>query len=290
MAITCPSCGADFDATLFEFGHSVRCDCGADVRYPGADLRGGHTSNDAKRPRPSRSSVQAPALPAFWRFQPTLFEFLEELADNNNRPWFQANKWRYEQVVLEPCLAFIRAFQPRLRKISRQFVASDRRMGGSLLRVYRDTRFSGGREPYKTNAGIQFRHELAGDIHAPGFYVHIAPNECFLAVGSWRPDPDALGQIRQAIVEWPDRWRRARDDKKFRQYFDLAGSSLKRPPRGFPPDHRFVEDLKRTDFLGLRELSEQDVLGAGFLDQVTTYFVASRPFMRFLCGALKVPF
>jgi uncharacterized protein (TIGR02453 family) len=290
MAITCPSCGADFDATLFEFGHAVRCDCGAEVGYPGADLRGGHISNDAKRPRPSRSLAQGPAAPAFRRFRPTIFEFLEELADNNNRPWFQANKWRYEQEVLEPCLAFIRAFQPRLRKISKHFVASDRRMGGSLLRVYRDTRFSGGREPYKSNAGIQFRHELAGDIHAPGFYVHIAPNECFLAVGSWRPDPGALGQIRRAIVEWPDRWRRARDDKKFRQHFDLEGGGLKRPPRGFPPDHRFVEDLKRTDFLGLCELSEQDVLREGFLDHVADCFAASRPFVRFLCEALKVPF
>ncbi len=290
MAITCPNCGANFDATLFEFGHAVQCDCGAEVRYPDADLRGGHTASNTNRPRPSRSSAKGPSASGFRRFEPRLFEFLEELADNNNRPWFQANKWRYEQEVLEPCLAFIRAFQPRLRKISKCFVASDRRMGGSLLRVYRDTRFSGGREPYKTNAGIQFRHELARDIHAPGFYVHIAANECFLAVGSWRPDTEALARIRQAIVEWPDRWRRARDDKKFRQYFDLDGGSLKRPPRGFPPDHRFVEDLQRTDFLGLCELSEQDVLDEAFLDRVTTSFVASRPLMRFLCRALKVPF
>ncbi len=226
----------------------------------------------------------------FLRFEPTLFEFLEELADNNTRPWFQTNKWRYDQEVLEPCLAFIRTFQPSLTKISKFFVASDRRMGGSLLRVYRDTRFLRGGEPYKTNVGIQFRHESARDIHTPGFYVHIAPDECFLAVGVWRPDHESLGQIRQAIIERPDRWRRARDDKKFRQYFDLEGGSLKRPPRGFPPDHRFVEDLKRTDVLGLHKLSEQDVLDKGFLDHVTTCFAASRPFMRFLCEALKAPF
>ena len=226
----------------------------------------------------------------FLRFEPTLFEFLEELADNNNRPWFQTNKWRYDREVLEPCLAFIRTFQPSLTKISRFFLASDRRMGGSLLRVYRDTRFLRGGEPYKTNVGIQFRHESARDIHTPGFYVHIAPDECFLAVGVWRPDHDSLGQIRQAIIERPDRWRRARDDKKFRQYFDLEGGSLKRPPRGFPPDHRFVEDLQRTDVLGLHKLCEQDVLNKGFLDHVTTCFAASRPFMRFLCEALEVPF
>ena len=143
----------------------------------------------------------------FERFQPTLFEFLEQLADNNNRPWFQENKSRYEGEVLGPAMAFIRAFQPRLKRISPYFVASDRRVGGSLMRVYRDTRFVKDGEPYKTNVGIQFRHEQGRDVHAPGFYVHVAPGECFLAVGLWRPEPEALDQVRKAIVEWPDRWR-----------------------------------------------------------------------------------
>ena len=205
MAISCPRCGADFDVTLFEFGHRVRCRCGAEVRYPGADLRAGHVATDRlpRKGRPGEGTAGG-GVPGF---QPTLFEFLEELADNNNRPWFQENKGRYEREVLEPALAFIRAFQPRLQRISPYFVASDRRIGGSLMRVYRDTRFVKDGEPYKTNVGIQFRHELGRDIHAPGFYVHIAPGECFLAVGLWRPEPEPFGQIRQAIAEWPDRWR-----------------------------------------------------------------------------------
>jgi uncharacterized protein (TIGR02453 family) len=123
----------------------------------------------------------------FERFKPSLFEFLEQLAENNNRPWFQANKGRYEHDVLEPAMAFIRAFQPRLKRISSYFVANDRRVGGSLMRVYRDTRFAKDGEPYKTNIGIQFRHEQGRDIHAPGFHVHIAPGECFLAVACGDP-------------------------------------------------------------------------------------------------------
>ena len=226
----------------------------------------------------------------FDRFRPTLFKFLEQLAANNNRPWFQENKLRYERDVLEPAMAFIRDFQPRLKRISPYFVASDRRVGGSLMRVYRDARFSRHGQPYKTNVGIQFRHEFGQDIHAPGFYVHITPEECFLAVGVWRPDPVSLRQIRQAIVEWPDRWRRASHDRKFRERFTLDGGSLKRPPRGFPSDHFWIEDLKRTDFIGLEELAERDVLNKGFLDHVAASFAASRPFMRFLCDALTVPF
>ncbi|MGA2619525.1 MAG: DUF2461 domain-containing protein [Thermoguttaceae bacterium] len=226
----------------------------------------------------------------FDAFKPPLLEFLEQLADNNNRPWFQDNKWRYEREVLEPAMAFIRALQPRLKRISPYFVASDRRVGGSLMRVYRDTRFVKDGEPYKTNVGIQFRHEQGRDIHAPGFYVHIAPGECFLCVGLWRPEPEALSRIRQAIVEWPERWGRARDDRKFRRRFSLDGNSLKRPPRGFPADHPWVEDIKRTDFIAVEELEERDVLGKRFLDHVTASFAASRPFMCFLCGALKIPF
>jgi len=226
----------------------------------------------------------------FEGFRPSLFEFLEQLADNNNRPWFLANKDRYERDVLEPAVAFIRAFGPRLKRISPCFVASDRRVGGSLMRVYRDTRFLRDGRPYKTNVGIQFRHESGRDVHSPGFYVHIAPGECFLAVGVWRPDPDSLGKIRQAIVDSPDRWRRVRDDKAFRRRFSLEGDSLSRPPRGLPADHPWIEDLKRTDFIGLEELEEQDVLDKGYLDYVAASFTAARPFLRFLCKALEVPF
>lgn len=226
----------------------------------------------------------------FAKFQPTLFEFLEQLAANNNRAWFQENKPRYESEVLEPAMAFIRAFQGRLKRISPHFVASDRRVGGSLMRVYRDTRFAKNGDPYKTNVGIQFRHEQGRDVHAPGFYLHIAPDECFMGAGLWRPEAEPLGKIRQAIADSPDRWHRARNARKFQERFALNGASLKRPPRGFPADHPWIEDLKRTDFIGLEKLEERDVLSKGFLDHVAASFTASRPFMRFLCDALKAPF
>jgi len=226
----------------------------------------------------------------FAGFRPSLFEFLEQLADNNNRPWFQENKSRYECEVREPAMAFIRAFRSRLKRISPYFVASDQRVGGSLIRVYRDARFVKDGKPYKTNVGIQFRHDEGRDIHAPGFYVHIAPGECFLAVGVWRPNPTALRQIRQAIVESSDRWRRACNGRRFRERFSLVGGCLKRPPRGFSAEEPCIEDLQRTDFIGLEELDERDVLSRGYLDHMADSFAASRLFMRFLCDALRVAF
>jgi uncharacterized protein (TIGR02453 family) len=227
---------------------------------------------------------------AFSEFQPSLVHFLSQLSRNNNRIWFQKNKARYEQDVLEPSLAFIRAFAPHLKKVSGYFVANDSRVGGSLMRIYRDTRFAKDKTPYKTNVGIQFRHEMGKDVHAPGFYVHIAPDECFLGIGLWCPATEALTKIRNAIVEEPAKWKRARDNKKFREHFELTGERLKSAPRGFDKEHALIEDLKFKSFCGTTSLSEEDVLSDTFMDDVANSFVASRPLMRFLCEALHIPF
>ena len=128
------------------------------------------------------------------KFEPATLRFLEELEDNNNRPWFNENKSRYEVDVLDVALRFIQSMQDPLHEIAPHFVAQPTRMGGSLMRVYRDTRFSKNKTPYKTNIGIQFRHERARDVHSPGYYLHIEPNDVFLGAGMWRPDTEPLRQ------------------------------------------------------------------------------------------------
>ncbi|NIW23457.1 MAG: TIGR02453 family protein, partial [Gammaproteobacteria bacterium] len=185
------------------------------------------------------------AQTAFAGFSDASIAFLSELAANNNRDWFQAHKPRYEETIREPALAFIDAVAPGLRRISPHFVASSKRTGGSLMRIYRDTRFSKNKLPYKTNVGIQFRHELGKDVHAPGFYVHIEPGSCFFGAGIWRPDSEALAAIRKRIVESPAAWKRARDAKTFTARFTLRGEQLKRIPRGYDANHALAEDLRR---------------------------------------------
>ena len=111
-------------------------------------------------------------------FTPATVKFLAELSDNNNRDWFNENKTRYEEEVLDVALRFIQSMQDPLADFAPHFTAIPKRMGGSLMRVYRDTRFSKDKTPYKTNIGIQFRHVLGKDVHAPGFYVHIEPGSC----------------------------------------------------------------------------------------------------------------
>lgn len=219
-------------------------------------------------------------------FTKAAFEFLGELAANNNREWFEQNKPRYEALVREPALDFIDAMIPSLGDFAPHFRADPRKSGGSLMRVYRDTRFSNNKTPYKTNIGIQFRHELAKDVHAPGFYVHIANDECFFAVGCWRPEPDALWKIRSVIAEHPEQWFKARDDKSFRERWVVDGETLSRPPRGFAADHIAIEDLKRKDFAAVAVLSPEQVIKADFVKVTAQRFAETVPFMRFLCGAL----
>jgi len=145
-------------------------------------------------------------------FSAQTFSFLEELAANNTRDWFADHKQDYEDKVREPALAFINAVGERLPALAPHFTADSRKMGGSLMRVYRDTRFGKDKTPYKTNVGIQFRHEVGKDVHAPGFYVHISAASCFVGVGTWHPPADALLNIRQLIADKPELWLAARDD------------------------------------------------------------------------------
>lgn len=216
--------------------------------------------------------------------------FLSELAANNEREWFKANKHRYEEQVLDPALRFIQSMQAPLADIAPHFTAVPTRVGGSLMRVYRDTRFSKNKTPYKTNIGIQFRHEQAKDVHSPGYYMHIDNEQVFLGAGMWRPDSDSLRSIRERIVAKPAEWRRAVGDTRFRRHFSLGGESLTRPPRGFDKDHEYIDDLRRKSFIAVKDLKVEDCLSTGFRRKVETAFDAATPFMRFLCKSVGVPF
>lgn len=223
-------------------------------------------------------------------FPPQTLAFLRELSGNNRRDWFKPNKSRYDEQVLDPALHFIAAMQAPLADFAPHFTAVPDRVGGSLMRIYRDTRFSKDKLPYKTNVGIQFRHESARDVHAPGYYVHVAPGDVFVGAGMWRPDPDSLRAIRERIAARPGEWRRVVGDAAFRRHFRLGGDSLTRAPRGFDKDHECIDDIRRTSFIAVREFDEGACLKPGFRRSVETAFRAADGFMRFLCDAVRVPF
>lgn len=135
-------------------------------------------------------------------FTAQTFTFLTALTGNNTREWFKTHQQEYERFIRMPAMQLIDDMADELPAISPHFTAQAREIGGSLMRVQRDTRFSRDKTPYKTNIGIQFRHERGKDIHAPGFYLHIAPDDCFLGIGLWHPDCGKKALIVKLMAEF----------------------------------------------------------------------------------------
>jgi uncharacterized protein (TIGR02453 family) len=223
-------------------------------------------------------------------FDPEFFQFLADLEEHNDRDWFAANKRRYETQVLEPALAFIEDFGYRLQAISPHMRADPRRVGGSLFRIHRDTRFSKDKTPYKTHTGMHFRHVRAKDVHAPGYYLHLGPGEVFAGGGIWRPDTQTCNRVREAIVADPDGWRDATRSSPFSDRLTLGGEQLKRVPSGFARDHELGDDLRRKGWFGMATLSEGTATTPGFLDEYTRVCEAGAPLIRFICRALDLEF
>lgn len=220
------------------------------------------------------------------QIRPALFKFLKDLKANNNREWFQANKERYETDVKDPLARFILEFANPLRKVSEEFIADPRR---SMFRIYRDTRFSKDKTPYKTNAALHFRHVRSKDAHAPGFYLHLEPGNVFAGAGIWRPDTQTATRIREAIAGDPARWKRIRN-KKFLDRFELHGESLKRPPRGFDADHPLIEELKRKDFIAVTGFTQKEACAPDFPKRFAETCNAAAPLVNFLTDALDLDF
>jgi uncharacterized protein (TIGR02453 family) len=226
-------------------------------------------------------------------FTKSVFDFLAELAENNEKKWWDANKDRYIEVVREPALEFINDFGERLEKISPHFVADSRTVGGSLMRPYRDTRFSKDKTPYKTNVGIQFRHEMGGDIHAPGYYLHLEPRNSFAGVGLWHPETAVARSIRQAISDDPSGWKAAAKGKTFTDTWSITPDDdemLARVPRELDQGHPYPDDLRMKSFIAGAKLSQSLVTSAGFDEQLASMFTRASRFTAFICDAISVPF
>ena len=217
-------------------------------------------------------------------FTSDIFVFLKQMKRNNDREWFAKNKARYQECVVVPALGFIDAFAPHLLGISPHFLADARPTRGSLFRIYRDTRFSHDKKPFKTHVGIYFSHSKGKDAHAPVFYLHLEPGGCFVAAGIWHPDNRALTQIRTAIVNQPAAW------KKVRGKMSLEGDKLKKPPRGFDPEHPFIEDLKMKSFICSVELDEKQICGGKFLREFASECRKRAPLVEFTTKALGLKY
>jgi uncharacterized protein (TIGR02453 family) len=224
-------------------------------------------------------------------FSPQLFAFLRELKQHNEREWFNANKTRYEQEVKEPALAFIEDMGYRLPEVAPHLTADKR----SLFRIYRDTRFSKDKSPYKTHVAASFgwagdNDEAAGrshteNVHASGGYFHLQPGEIFVGGGVWHPDPSWLKAFRDRVVDDFDGYRDIVEAPAFRDTFGTVGDdgeSLKRVPPGYPPDHPAADLLRKKNVTFGRRLADADAQSPRLPTIIAESFTAATPLLRYL--------
>ena len=236
-------------------------------------------------------------------FTPATFQFLRALAANNSKEWFAAHKADYDAQVKAPCLRFITDIAAPLADISPQMIASPKPVGGSLFRIYRDTRFSSDKTPYKTHAGLSFHHAATkavarsaggnaslGRLDAPVFYLHLQPEASFIGGGLWHPQPDTVKRVRHSLIANPASWKTATRSPQFTRHFALEGETLRRPPAGFDAQHELIADLMRKDFVFSAPLTEAQVCDPDFLPAAVHRLQQAAPVMDWLCGALDLDF
>lgn len=224
-------------------------------------------------------------------FSDKTFRFLRALARNNEREWFHAHKPDYDSHVREPLQRLVTDLQPDLATVSLHYRADPKAVGGSLYRIHRDIRFSRNKTPYKTWQGARLFHERFRETIAPLWYLHLQPGNCFVAAGIWRPESPALRRIRQFIVDNPAGWKAAAHAPAFRRRYRMGEDDmLVRPPRGFPADFAFIDDLRHRNFIALRDIDDSVVTGPRLRQVLARDLKATAPFMDYLCAALDLEF
>lgn len=218
-------------------------------------------------------------------FSTGTFRFLADLTEHNDRDWFNDHRDRYEKDIKAPALAFIAALAPRMAEISPHIRVDAR----ALFRIHRDTRFSHDKSPYKTHLGLHFRHDSAKDVHAPGFYLHVSPDESFMGMGLWRPDGPSLTRIRSRVVKHPDELDRVAAAGAAAG-LSFTGDSLTRVPKPWTKEHPLADALRRKDWILSADLDPQDVLSDDLLDRFVRTCRAGTPLMHMLCGSLDQAF
>ena len=228
----------------------------------------------------------------FGGFRPAAFRFLRDLARNNAKTWFEANRDVYEREVRDPMRLLVEALDAKLGSIAPEIVGDSKR---SMFRIHRDVRFSRDKSPYKTNAGAWLYHRDAGrkvgqegEGGGAGFYFHIDPTTCFMAGGIWMPARPALQRVREAIAAQPTALARLTSASGFRRRFDGLSeeAKLRRVPRDFPPDHPAAEWLKLQSFTARAEIEPSVVTGPRLVDRLARDCESLVPLVRWLNRAL----
>ena len=213
-------------------------------------------------------------------FPPEGLTFLRKLKRNNNRDWFQAHKDDYQQWVKSPMEELIVSIGEGLRRLAPEIVADPKL---SLYRIYRDTRFSRDKTPYKTQAAAVFPVRGLPKNFGPGLYFHISPDEVLIGGGIYMPPPDLLRAVREEIASRPKKFLAIVEGRSFRRAFgELEGEQLKSMPKGFASDHPAARYLRYKQFLFGEEHPVALATSPRLLPAILKCFEQGMPLIRFL--------
>lgn len=212
-------------------------------------------------------------------------KFLADLDKNNNREWFLANKKRYDaakknvEEFVDTLIAQVGKFEPAVAN----FKAKD-----CMFRINRDVRFSANKAPYKNNMGA-YISKGGKKSQAAGYYVHIQPNNIFVAGGCWMPEGESLKKIRDAIDYDYEKFDKIVTSKEAKKLFGALSDEdkLKTAPKGYPKDHPAVEYLKNKSFIFYHKIDTKEATKPGFDNTVIAGFKGIKPLCDFLNEALE---
>jgi uncharacterized protein (TIGR02453 family) len=235
----------------------------------------------------------AVASPTFTGFRPEAIQFLADLTANNERAWFQPRKAEYERLLKEPLERLCVALEEQFRARGIPLHADPAR---SPFRIYRDTRFSKDKSPYKTHLAASFGWAGDGDdaaggrshiesVHASGGYFHLQPGEIYVGGGVWHPDASWLKAFRDRIAAGASDFAAIVEAKAFRDAFGSVsddGESLKRVPPGYPADHPAADLLRKKNVTFGRRLSDDDAFNSELPSILADAFETATPLMRWL--------
>lgn len=211
----------------------------------------------------------------------TILQFLSELSSNNNREWFALNKATYEKERLnfeQLCNELI----PEIAKFDAEIKHVEAK--DCIFRIYRDTRFSHDKTPYKTHFGVFIATAGGRKSQRGGYYLHLDPVGSFIASGVWCPEPNLLKALRKSVYDNIDELNEIRSNKNFEQYFKsfFDEDKLKNVPPGYPKDFPDAELLKLKHYMVEHKLDNSILEATNFVQQVAAIFNYAHPLNKFL--------
>lgn len=219
--------------------------------------------------------------------QPSTIKFLKDLKKNNNKPWFDTNRKKYEdaksnfETFIQSIIDSYGKKDPTIKELKAK---------GCTFRINRDIRFSKDKTPYKTNMGASINRGGKKSIFA-GYYFHLEPGESFAGGGIWMPTPVELKKVRQEIDYNLEEFKKIVNSKKFKsvygKLYDEAEVSLVKVPQGFEKDNPAAEYLKLKSFLAMKKLKDTDITVSSLKKQVLDAFDALQPLVEFINKALE---